>query len=89
MKVELHIERVVVDETMVTRADGPSLRKAIEGEVRRLLAGSAPGATFTSAAIPHVQAPQIRLRGDGAVALGRQIGRSVYEGAGFGRPEAR
>jgi hypothetical protein len=89
MKVELHIERVIVDETVVSRADGPTLQHAIENEIHRLILEGATGPAPADAAVGHAQGPEIHVGVEDPDSVGRQVGRSVYEGVGLGRPEAR
>jgi hypothetical protein len=84
MRIDLHIERLVLDGLAVTAADAQRVRTAMEDEVTRLLAGGALNPAFaTGGAVPRIAAPQISLgpreRPDG---IGRAVARSVHRGIG-------
>jgi hypothetical protein len=84
MKIELHIERLVLDDLPVTSAEGPRVRAAVESELARLLAaGSVIRELISGGAVPRVDAPRIsigpRERPD---AIGRAVARSVHAGIG-------
>lgn len=80
MKVELHIERLVLDGLPVTSLQSGRLRRAVENELRRLLQAGGHR-RWTGSAVPSVGAPAFRfaLRG-GPETIGRQIGRAVHDG---------
>jgi hypothetical protein len=88
MRIEVHIERLVLDGVPVTTADGPHVRAAVEGELARLLAGSGVSRELaTGGALPRVAASQVsfgpRERPD---AIGRAVARSVHAGIGGSVP---
>ena len=84
MKINIHIERLVLDGLPVTHAQGPLLQQAVEAELGQLLGeGGLSSALAGGGAMPHVPVSQIQLRrGDDSGAIGRQIARSVYGGIG-------
>jgi hypothetical protein len=83
MRIDLHIERLVLDGLAVTAADAQRVRTAMEDEVTRLLAEALNPAFATGGAVPRIAAPQISLgpreRPDG---IGRAVARSVHRGIG-------
>ena len=84
MKIEVHIERLVLDGLPVTAAEGPRVRAAVEGELARMLAaGSVSRELISGGAVPRVDAPGMsigpRERPD---AIGRAVARSVHAGIG-------
>jgi hypothetical protein len=82
MKIEIHIERLVLDGLPVTSAQGTRLRRAVERELSRLLQNGAIAPYLAgSEALPRLSAPQFRFaRRDGPSAIGKQIANSVYAG---------
>ena len=84
VRVNLHIERLVLEGIGVDPAQRPVLQEAIQGELGRLLAEGAIGAGLAVGGLmPSVRASGFEISGDGSpVALGRQIARSVYGGIG-------
>jgi hypothetical protein len=84
MKIEVHIERLVLDGLPVTTAEGPSVRAAVESELARMLAaGGLNRELGAGRALARISAPQIsvgpRERPD---AIGRAVARSVHAGIG-------
>jgi hypothetical protein len=84
MKIEVHIERLVLDGLPVTSAEGPRLRAAVEGELARMLAAGGLNRELSAGrALARISAPQIsvgpRERPD---AIGRAVARSVHAGIG-------
>jgi hypothetical protein len=76
MKINLHIDRLVLDGLPVTDGDGARVRAAVVAELARLLAGGGL-APSTSLAEARVAAGEIHP-GGGAGELGRAIGRQIY-----------
>ncbi len=78
--VQLHIERLVVDQSLVLPGRGDQLQAAIETELTQLL--SERGLSeLTEAAIPNVAARNIRMREKQvrpAASLGHQIVQAIY-----------
>lgn len=84
MKVNLHIERLILDGVELAPADHPAFQAALEGELVRLLAegGVEPGLA-AGKAVPSVRASAFEMSGDrDPVRLGRQVAGSVYGGIG-------
>jgi hypothetical protein len=84
MRIEVHIERLVLDGLPVTTADGPRVRAAVESELARLFAGSGVNRELAGGgALPRVEAPQISLAArERTDAIGRAVARSVHAGIG-------
>jgi hypothetical protein len=82
MKIEIHIERLVLDGVPVTSAQGIRVRRAMERELVRLLQNGAMAPYPAGGeALPRLSAPQFRFaRRDGPSAIGKQIANSVYAG---------
>lgn len=84
MKLNIHIECMVLDGLPVTRAQGPRVQKAVERELTRLLgAGGLSRDLRAGGAVPDVRAGGFEVaqhnHSDG---LGKQIARAVYGGIG-------
>lgn len=84
MNVNLHIERLILDGLPMDQRQGPSLQAAVERELTRLLAESAPTALFnTGGTISSVKGASIQLaEGADPTGLGKQIAAAVYRGVG-------
>ena len=86
MKIEVHIERLVLDGLPVTSAESARVRAAVTAELSRMLAaGGLARELHGGGAVPRVAAPQFsfgpRERPD---AIGRHIARSIHAGIGRG-----
>ena len=82
MKIELHIERVILDGVPM---DQPRvLRRALERELsNRLKEGGLSPEFRQSAAVPYVGGETIEIRqGQPATRLSTQVARAVYRGIG-------
>ncbi|MGH3392313.1 MAG: hypothetical protein ACRDOO_25870 [Actinomadura sp.] len=86
MRVELHIDRLVLDGTGVELRHAGIVREAVETELSRLLTG-APASSWRAWSswqdrrMRRLTAPSVRLpAGQDAIAVGRLIARSVYGG---------
>jgi hypothetical protein len=80
VKVELHIERLVLDGLPVTSLQRERLSRAVENELRRLLQAGGHR-QWKGGAVPSVGSPAFRLAPHGGPeAVGRQIGRAVHDG---------
>jgi hypothetical protein len=89
MKIQVQIDRLVLDGLPVTRAQGTRVRAAVERELSRLLQGG--GVTTPLAlggATPTLTAPIIRFsRRERPETLGKRIAQSIHGGiGGMGRP---
>jgi hypothetical protein len=82
MRIDVHIERLVLDGLPVTSADGPRVRAAVEAELARLLAAGGLGRELVAgAAMARAPAPQISIgQGERPDAIGRAVARSVHAG---------
>jgi hypothetical protein len=84
MKINLHIDRLVLAGLPIDHHQGPLVKAAVEAELSRLLAanGLANG-LMNGGATPSVPAPGIEMSSDGNPArLGHQIGSAIYGGIG-------
>lgn len=77
MRIELHIERVVLDG--VPRHQAAQVREALTAELTRLLAAAPAGSWRRSRAVRRVDAPPVATTDPAR--LGRGIAASVYRGA--------
>jgi hypothetical protein len=84
MKINLHIERLVLEGLEVDRRNAPQIQAAVETELTRLLTDGGLSTTFKAeAALVRVQANAIQLRkGNSTADLGQQIAQSIYGGIG-------
>jgi hypothetical protein len=82
MKIELHIDRLVLEGLPLSAAQGALVQRAVEAELARLLAeGGLSESWHLGGAVPVVRGSALSLapRGDPAQ-LGAQIAQSVYSG---------
>lgn len=84
MKINLHIDRLILDGIDLDAAQRPVLQAAVEAELGRLLAEGGVGADLAGGgAVPSVRAAGFEMGGEGNPRqLGAQIARSVYGGIG-------
>lgn len=84
MKINLHIDRLVLDGLPIDHHHGPLVKAAVEAELSRLLtANGLANSLLTGGATPSVPAPGIEVSSDRNPAqLGQQIGRAIYGGIG-------
>lgn len=84
MKINVHIERLILDGLPVTSHQGPQVQAAVERELARLLvADGLSDELRTGAAVPQVRAGGFELaKGNHPTRLGQQVARSVYGGIG-------
>ena len=87
MKIEVHIERLILDGLPVTAAESGPLHAAVSAELaRRLAAGGLADQLRGGGAMPGLNAPPITLSpNDRTDAIGRHIAHSIH--AGIGRRE--
>jgi len=84
MKINLYIERLVLNGLPVTRSQGRAVQSAVEAELTRLLAadGLAPGLR-SGGAMPQARGSAMQFTNEaGPRKLGTQIAQSVHEGLG-------
>lgn len=84
MKINLHIDRLVLNGLPLGPHDGPLVQAAVESELARLVAVNGLADSLRpGGAMPSVRAPRIQMaNARNATGLGEQIGRAVYEGIG-------
>jgi hypothetical protein len=84
MKINLHIERLVLEALPLDRHQGAAVGAALEAELTRLLlADGLAGELRAGAAMPSVRAGAINITNDTNVTqLGSQIARAVHGGIG-------
>jgi hypothetical protein len=85
--VQLHIERLVVDESLLVGGRSGALQAAMETELARLLTehGLTP---HSDTAIPSLTARNIQVAGQARPAqLGQQIAHAVYTAIGAANPQ--
>ena len=80
MKINVHIERLILDGLPIERRDGATVQAAVEAELARLFnAGELSPALLSSTAVPGLRAASIELKEtvspDG---LGQQIAHAVH-----------
>ena len=84
MKINLHIERLVLDGVPIDRTQGGKLRAAVEQELTRLLTAGDLAPQFSSdGSIPSLRGGNFRIRGAlGPTEIGGRIANAVYHGIG-------
>ncbi|MGH8527538.1 MAG: hypothetical protein ACREXY_26010 [Gammaproteobacteria bacterium] len=84
MKINLHIERLVLDGFPMERGRASLVQAAVEAELTRLLAsGGLSDDLQSGSALYNVRTAGIQLANDGSPArLGEQIAGAVYGGIG-------
>jgi hypothetical protein len=85
MRIDVHIERLVLDGLPVTSAEGTRIREAVESELLKLLAaGQLSGEFARGGARPLVNAPQITFDPrERPAGVGSVVARSVYAAIGM------
>lgn len=88
MKINVHIERLILDGLPVTSAQGPQVQGALEKELARLLVGGGLSEELRGGiAVPRMRAGTLQLTAHNHPAgLGHGIARAVY--GGIGKPTA-
>jgi hypothetical protein len=84
MKINVHIERLILEGLPVTTLQGSKIQRAVEGELTRLLTwGGLSDELRSGIAVPQVRAGAIHLSKETAPdELGRGIAQAVYGGIG-------
>lgn len=84
MKIELNIERLILDGLPLEKRHAPVVRAAVERELTRLLTLHGLGHEWRSGgAVPKVRASGIQLAKETPPnRLGRQIAQAVFSGIG-------
>jgi hypothetical protein len=77
VRIELHVDRLVLDGIDLGPGDAPRVRAAVERELTRLL--GAQRTPFAGGATAHAAAPEIRpVRGERPETTGSRIASSVH-----------
>jgi hypothetical protein len=87
MNINIHIERLILDELPISHAQRPLVQAAVEAELVRLLAadGLSPD-LMTGGAMSHAPGGSIQLTSDGnPYTLGQLIAQAVFGGIGGNR----
>ena len=84
MKINVHIERLILDGLPVRDDQAPSVRAAVESELTRLIAaGGLSHEARSGGAVPALRGGNIQVDKAGPPAgLGKQIAGAVYSGIG-------
>ena len=84
MKINLNIERLVLDGLPIEHHEANLVQTAVETELARLFVaeGQASRLNFASGAVPRVAADSIQLTSHHPKHVGEQIARAVYGGIG-------
>lgn len=82
MNINLHIERLILEDLPLTRAQGPQIQAAVEAELSRLLTEGGIGGNLASGgALRSVNANPIEIAPKpDATTVGNQIAGAVYGG---------
>jgi len=85
VKINVHIERLILEGLPVTGLQGPQVRGALEKELGRLLAKGGVSREFRDGiAVPYVRAGTIGFSKESRPSeLGRSIARAVHGGIGM------
>jgi hypothetical protein len=84
MRIELHVDRLVLDGLAVSQHQGDAVMLAVQRELARLLTDEATPSTWSAgASVDAIQGTTIRTAGAaGPAALGERIAASVAAGLG-------
>jgi hypothetical protein len=84
MKINLHIERLVLEGLPVTSGQALLVQSAVQEELARLLGlGPVAPQLMAGGAVPYARGSAVRFGGEtGPRHLGTQIAQSVHEGLG-------
>ena len=81
MKINLHIDRLVLEGLPLTRAQGPLVQQAVELELARLLGGGVAPGLRSGDTIPRATGGPLQFAPEASPRqLGTQIAQSVHEG---------
>jgi hypothetical protein len=84
MSINLHIERLILDDLPLTLSQGALVRAALERELARMLTESGlPERSRAGGAVPYAPAQRFDLApGERPDRIGLHIARSIYRGLG-------
>ena len=81
MKINLHIERLVLEGLPLERAHGPQVQIAVQQELTRLLGTGAVAPGLTDGATPYARGTDVSYAKESSPRqLGTQIAQSVHGG---------
>jgi hypothetical protein len=81
VKINIQIERLVLDRLPIARHQGPLLKAAVEAELSRLFAAGGSDSVLSSGAMFSMSAPSFQIASkNNPMQLGQQIGQAVYGG---------
>jgi hypothetical protein len=90
MKVQVNIERLVLDGIDLPAGQRPLMQAALEAELARLLSvGSLHQTLMSSGSLPDLRVKTLNYSGNNPAQLGQQIARSVYSGIGKAEEKPR
>jgi hypothetical protein len=85
VKIDVHIERLVLEGLPISAGEGAVLKEAIQRELARALAaGGLSHELRAGGAFPRMRAPGARLSSEPR-AVGERVARSIYRGIGSGK----
>jgi hypothetical protein len=84
MRINVHIERLILEHLPIRSFQGPHVQRAIEEELTRLLAADGLSDELRGdVAVPRVRAGSIRFTKETQpTKLGQNIGRAIHESIG-------
>lgn len=84
MDIQVHIERLVVDEALIGNGDRDALQVAVTTELTQLLAAQGLGEAWRAGgAAPYVRGGTIQpTAGQDPARLGQQVAQAIYGGIG-------
>jgi hypothetical protein len=84
MRINLHIQRLILEGLPVTATQHPRVQAAVESELARLLGmGGLSQQLHAGGAVPHTRGTELKLTTETyPEMIGWQIARSVYGGIG-------
>lgn len=84
MKIQMEIERLILDGIDIPAGQRPRLQAAVEAELARLLSTGGLNSVLTSGEhLSSLRVQTLNYSGNNPVQLGQQIARSLYSGLGI------
>ena len=81
MKINIHIERIVIDGLAVDRHTAPQIKQAVQAELSRLIQQGQLESLSSSAAIANLRTESISLQPTaGAHSVGTSVARAIHGG---------
>jgi hypothetical protein len=89
MKINLHIDRLVLEGLQVNSVQGPQIRAAIQQELIRLLAAHGLSEELREgASVPRIRAGTMQIESESKPAkLGTSIAQAIHEGLGISKEQ--